>query len=41
MAGLIDLVRKGRFQKDDVVVFLHTGGIPGLFAEGQVETFQE
>ena len=32
MAGLIDLVRKGFFKQDDNVVFLHTGGIPGLFA---------
>jgi L-cysteate sulfo-lyase len=31
MAGLIDLVRKGRFQKDDNVVFIHTGGTPALF----------
>ncbi len=41
MAGLIDLIRKGRFERDDVVVFLHTGGIPGLFAEQQSATFQE
>jgi L-cysteate sulfo-lyase len=40
MSGLIDLVRSGRFSEDDVVVLLHTGGIPGLFAEPQVETFQ-
>jgi 1-aminocyclopropane-1-carboxylate deaminase/D-cysteine desulfhydrase-like pyridoxal-dependent ACC family enzyme len=31
MAGLIDLVSKGRFEKGEVVVFLHTGGTPGLF----------
>jgi D-cysteine desulfhydrase family pyridoxal phosphate-dependent enzyme len=31
MAGLIDLVRKGVFTKDDKVVFWHTGGIPSLF----------
>src|SRR3954471_2823255 len=31
MAGLIDLIRKGRFGKDENVVFLHTGGQPGLF----------
>lgn len=30
-AGLIDLVRKGRFSKDQRVVFLHTGGAAGLF----------
>jgi L-cysteate sulfo-lyase len=31
MAGLIDLVRKGAFEKDSNVVFLHTGGSAGLF----------
>jgi len=32
MAGLIDLIRKGKFQKTQNVVFLHTGGSVGLFA---------
>ncbi len=31
MAGLIDLIRKGRFKKDENVVFLHTGGSVALF----------
>jgi len=31
MAGLIDLVGKGQFGKDETVVFLHTGGSVGLF----------
>jgi L-cysteate sulfo-lyase len=31
MAGLIDLIRKGVFTKDDDVVFWHTGGVPSLF----------
>ena len=32
MAGLIDLVKKGRFKSTDTIVFIHTGGIPALFA---------
>jgi L-cysteate sulfo-lyase len=32
MAGLIGLAREGFFGKDDNVVFIHTGGMPGLFA---------
>jgi L-cysteate sulfo-lyase len=32
MAGLIDLVRKGRLKEKRNVVFLHTGGSLGLFA---------
>ncbi|TKR54432.1 D-cysteine desulfhydrase [Allopusillimonas ginsengisoli] len=31
MAGLIDLIRKGHFDKDSDVVFLHTGGSVALF----------
>jgi L-cysteate sulfo-lyase len=31
MAGLIDLVRQGRFKKGENVVFVHTGGSVGLF----------
>lgn len=30
-AGLIDLIRRGRFTKGQRVVFLHTGGAAGLF----------
>lgn len=32
MAGLIDMARKGRFAKEETVVFIHTGGTPALFA---------
>ena len=31
MAGLIDLIRRGQFGRDERVVFLHTGGAVGLF----------
>ena len=32
-AGMIDLIRKGFFKKDETVLFLHTGGSPALFAD--------
>lgn len=32
-AGMIDLIRKGFFQRDQTVLFWHTGGQPALFAE--------
>ncbi|HSG44198.1 MAG TPA: D-cysteine desulfhydrase family protein [Anaerolineales bacterium] len=32
-AGMIDLIRKGFFRKDETVLFWHTGGQPALFAE--------
>jgi len=31
MAGLIDLIRKGHFEKDRRILFLHTGGSPALY----------
>lgn len=31
MAGLIDLIRRGRFERGQNVVFVHTGGSVGLF----------
>jgi D-cysteine desulfhydrase family pyridoxal phosphate-dependent enzyme len=31
MAGLVDLIKKGYFEKTDKVVFFHTGGTPALF----------
>ena len=30
-AGLIDLIRKGRIEKGERVVFVHTGGSAALF----------
>jgi len=32
MAGLINLIERGYFEKQENVVFLHTGGIPAIFA---------
>lgn len=32
-AGMIDLIRKGFFKRDETIVFWHTGGTPALFAE--------
>ena len=31
--GMIDLIRKGFFKKDETLLFLHTGGQPALFAD--------
>jgi L-cysteate sulfo-lyase len=32
MAGLIDLIRKGVYRKEQRILFLHTGGSAALFA---------
>lgn len=34
LAGLIDLVRQGRWKRNEHVLFWHTGGLPALFAYG-------
>jgi D-cysteine desulfhydrase len=31
MAGLIDLVKKGYFERDSNILFIHTGGLPALY----------
>jgi D-cysteine desulfhydrase family pyridoxal phosphate-dependent enzyme len=36
MAGLIAEIRSGRIGKGETVVFLHTGGEPGLFAHPEI-----
>lgn len=39
-AGMIDLIRKGFFSKEDKVLFWHTGGTPALFAEPYLSQLQ-
>lgn len=34
-AGLVNLARSGRFGPDDDIVFIHSGGVPGLYARAQ------
>ena len=38
LAGMIDYIRKGRFEKGQKIVFLHTGGVAGLFAYADILT---
>jgi 1-aminocyclopropane-1-carboxylate deaminase/D-cysteine desulfhydrase-like pyridoxal-dependent ACC family enzyme len=34
--GLLDLIQAGRFGPDEHVIFLHTGGLPGLWAYEEI-----
>lgn len=36
MAGLIDLIRKGKFRKEDNIIFIHTGGNTANFKYGDI-----
>jgi D-cysteine desulfhydrase family pyridoxal phosphate-dependent enzyme len=38
-AGMIDLIRKGFFKKNETVLFWHTGGQPALFADQYADKF--
>ncbi len=38
MAGLIDMIRRGTLSADETIVFVHTGGMPALFAYTSVFT---
>ncbi len=35
LAGLIDHIRTGRLGRDETVIFLHSGGVPALFAQAE------
>ncbi len=39
-AGMIDLIRKGFFKRDETLLFLHTGGQPALFADQYANKMQ-
>jgi D-cysteine desulfhydrase len=39
-AGMIDLIRRGFFKKNDTILFWHTGGQPALFAEQYAGNFR-
>ncbi|WOJ95648.1 D-cysteine desulfhydrase [Congregibacter brevis] len=39
-AGLIDLIRQGHFEKDQNIVFIHTGGSQALFAYRDAFNYQ-
>jgi len=39
-AGMIDLIRKGYFKRQETVLFWHTGGTPAIFSEKYAEIVQ-
>ncbi|MEX0730831.1 MAG: D-cysteine desulfhydrase [Aquisalimonadaceae bacterium] len=41
MAGLVDLIRKGRFNKEENIVFVHTGGSVSLFGYPDVFSYPD
>lgn len=36
MSGLIDVIKKGIIKKHETILFIHTGGTPGLFAHPEL-----
>lgn len=39
--GMIEMIEKGEISKDKNVLFLHTGGVPGIFSETHENAMQE
>ncbi len=40
-AGIIRMVEEGKISKDENIVFIHTGGMPGLYTKHHREAFEE
>lgn len=40
-AGLMDMVAEGKIQKGEKVIFLHTGGFPGLYTKHHRVEFEK
>ncbi len=40
-AGLLDMVKAGKISKGEKVIFIHTGGFPGLYTRHHREAFEE
>lgn len=36
LAGLIGMIKEGQFTKEDTVIFVHTGGMPAVFAYADI-----
>ena len=41
VAGLIDLIRKGTFNKEDNILFVHSGGSPALYANTSLFAYEK
>ncbi|SIM84567.1 pyridoxal-phosphate dependent enzyme [Micromonospora cremea] len=41
MAGLIAAIRRGEIEPGDTTVFIHTGGLPGLFGHPEIPAYAE
>lgn len=40
-SGLVDLIKQGKIPTDSNIMFIHTGGIPGVFSDIHVDAMQE
>ena len=40
-AGVIDMVKEGKLRRGEQVIFLHTGGLPGIYTKHHREAFEQ
>ncbi len=39
-AGLLEMIEKGHIQKGETVIFIHTGGMPGIYTPSHQDAFE-
>ena len=40
-AGIIKMIEEGKIEKGEDIIFIHTGGMPGLYTKHHREAFEE
>ena len=40
-AGVIDMVKEGKLRRGEQVIFLHTGGLPGIYTKHHRKAFEQ
>ena len=40
-AGIIRMIEEGKIEKGEDIIFIHTGGMPGLYTKHHREAFEE
>ena len=39
-AGLLEMIEKGQIAKGETVIFIHTGGLPGIYTPRHRQAFE-
>ena len=39
-AALLDMLNEGKIKKDETIIFIHTGGLPGVYTPSHQKAFE-